>query len=90
MVTACHDGYAEGYTGCSQHVTSSMKFNWETSRSATDGVDTSAAHAAAKDEYNNLRLPVIDLVTSALQHENYVDQLKEVFRMKRRLQIMKT
>ncbi|MFS7912100.1 hypothetical protein Hanom_Chr02g00125901 [Helianthus anomalus] len=53
-------------------------------------VDTSAAHAAAKDEYNNLRLPVIDLVTSALQHENYVDQLKEVFRMKRRLQIMKT
>ncbi|MFS7929914.1 hypothetical protein Hanom_Chr04g00338001 [Helianthus anomalus] len=78
MVTVRHDGYAQGYAECSQHVTNALKVNWDTSRSATSGVDTNAAFAA-KEEYNNLRLLVMDLVTDALQHENYVDQLKEVF-----------
>ncbi|KAJ0699993.1 hypothetical protein HanOQP8_Chr10g0362491 [Helianthus annuus] len=79
MVTARHDGNAQGYAECFQHVTNALKVNWDTSRSATSGVDTNAAFAAAKEEYNNLRLPVMDLVTDALQHENFVDQLKEIF-----------
>ncbi|MFS8019413.1 hypothetical protein Hanom_Chr15g01403491 [Helianthus anomalus] len=41
--------------------------DWDTSRSATHGVDTEAAHAAAKNEYNTLHLHVMDLVTVALQ-----------------------
>ncbi|XP_021985627.1 titin homolog [Helianthus annuus] len=62
-----------------KHITNALRVNWDTSRSATCGVDTGAAHAAAKEEYNNLRLPVMDLVTTALQSEKFVDQLKEIF-----------
>ncbi|MFS8002587.1 hypothetical protein Hanom_Chr13g01203791 [Helianthus anomalus] len=47
--------------------------------SATHGVNTEAAHAAAKTEYNNLHPPVMDLVTAALQADDFVAQLKEVF-----------
>ncbi|MFS8023283.1 hypothetical protein Hanom_Chr16g01449671 [Helianthus anomalus] len=68
-----------GIINCSQHVTNALKVNWDTSRSATSGVNTGAAHATAKEEYNHLHLPVTELVTDALQHENFVDRLKEVF-----------
>ncbi|KAJ0771607.1 hypothetical protein HanPI659440_Chr07g0271021 [Helianthus annuus] len=79
MVTARHDGYAQGYAECTQQVTNALRVNWDTSRSATRGVDTGAAHAAAKEEYNNLHLSVMDLLTTTLQSENFVDQLKEIF-----------
>ncbi|KAJ0699338.1 hypothetical protein HanRHA438_Chr10g0438841 [Helianthus annuus] len=84
MMTARHDGYAQGYVECSLHVTNALKVDWDTSRSATCWIDTNAAFAAAKKEYNNLRVPVMDLVTDALQQENYVDRLKESFQMKQR------
>ncbi|KAM0040508.1 hypothetical protein Hdeb2414_s0012g00394781 [Helianthus debilis subsp. tardiflorus] len=79
MVTARNDGYTQGYPECTQHVTYALRVNWDTSRFATCGVDTGVVHAAAKEEYNNLRLPVMDLVTTPLQSENFVDQLKEIF-----------
>ncbi|KAF5767669.1 hypothetical protein HanPI659440_Chr14g0529871 [Helianthus annuus] len=79
MVTARNDGYAQGYVECTQHVTSALKVDWDTRRSATCGVDTGADHAVAKAEYNNLRLPVMDLVTTALQSEDFVNQLKEIY-----------
>ncbi|MFS7929397.1 hypothetical protein Hanom_Chr04g00332051 [Helianthus anomalus] len=78
MVTARNDGYAQGYAECTQQVTSALKGDWDASRSATRGVDTGAEHAAAKAEYNNLRLPVMELVTTALQYEDFVNQLKEI------------
>ncbi|MFS7946036.1 hypothetical protein Hanom_Chr06g00531291 [Helianthus anomalus] len=91
MVTARNDGYTQGYAECTQHVTNDLRVNWDTSKSATCGVDTSVTHAAAKEEYNNLHLPVIDLVTIALKSENFVDQLKEIFfLMKRMLQMRGT
>ncbi|KAF5806715.1 hypothetical protein HanRHA438_Chr05g0233851 [Helianthus annuus] len=79
MVTARHDGYAQGYAECSQHFTVALKVNWDTSWCATSGVDTNAAFAAAMEGFNNFRIPVMYLVTDARQHYNYVDQLKEVF-----------
>ncbi|KAJ0799876.1 hypothetical protein HanPI659440_Chr03g0096451 [Helianthus annuus] len=79
MVTARSDGYTQGYEECSQHVTNALRVDWDTSRSATRRVDTGAGHAAAKAEYNNLRLPVMDLVTTALQSGDFVNQLKEIF-----------
>ncbi|KAJ0715833.1 hypothetical protein HanPI659440_Chr13g0505941 [Helianthus annuus] len=79
MVTARNDGYAQGYAECTHHVTSSLKVDWDTSKSATHGVDTGAEHAAVKEGYNNLRLPVMDLVTTALQSEDCVHQLKKIF-----------
>ncbi|KAF5765990.1 hypothetical protein HanRHA438_Chr15g0722271 [Helianthus annuus] len=79
MVTVRNDGYVRGYAECAHHVTNALKVDWDTSKSATCGVDTGAEHAAAKEEYNNLHLPVMDLVTAALQSDNFVAQLKEVF-----------
>ncbi|KAJ0525049.1 hypothetical protein HanHA300_Chr09g0307551 [Helianthus annuus] len=79
LVTARNDGYAQGYAKCTQHVTNALKVDWDTRRSAMHGVYTEAAHAAAKNEYNNLRLPVMDLITAALQADDFVAQLKEVF-----------
>ncbi|KAJ0746656.1 hypothetical protein HanOQP8_Chr05g0180441 [Helianthus annuus] len=66
MVTVHSGGNTQGYTECTQHVNDALKVDWDNSRSFTRGVDTGAAHAAAKIEYNNLRLPVMDLVTAAL------------------------
>ncbi|MFS7985902.1 hypothetical protein Hanom_Chr11g01004141 [Helianthus anomalus] len=79
LVTARNDGYAQGYTECTQHVNNALRVNWDTSRSATHGVDTEAALVAAMTEYNNLHLPVMDLVTVALHADDFVAQLKEVF-----------
>ncbi|KAJ0434387.1 hypothetical protein HanOQP8_Chr17g0666901 [Helianthus annuus] len=79
LVAARNDGYAQGYTKCTQHVVNALKVDWDTSRSATHGVDTDAALAAAKAQYNTLQLPVMDLVTVALQSEDFVTQLREVF-----------
>ncbi|KAM0027684.1 hypothetical protein Hdeb2414_s0019g00543041 [Helianthus debilis subsp. tardiflorus] len=79
LITTRNDGYAQGYTECTQYVTNVLKVDWDTSKSATYEVDTEASHAAAKAEYNTLHLPVMNLVTAALQSDNFVVQLKEVF-----------
>ncbi|MFS7953496.1 hypothetical protein Hanom_Chr07g00619401 [Helianthus anomalus] len=47
-----------------------LKVDWNDRRSATYGVDTGAAHAAAKTEYNNWRLSVLDLVVVALESDD--------------------
>ncbi|MFS7949172.1 hypothetical protein Hanom_Chr06g00568431 [Helianthus anomalus] len=72
-------GYTQGYAECTQHVNDALKVDWDTRGSAMHGVDTEVAHVAAKTEYNNLHLPVMDLVTTALQSDEFVAQLKEVF-----------
>ncbi|KAJ0959129.1 hypothetical protein HanPSC8_Chr00c463g0808681 [Helianthus annuus] len=79
MVTARNDGYTQGYTECTKHVNNALKVDLNDSRSATYGVDTGTAHAAAKTEYKNLRLPVMDLVVAALESDDFVAQLKEEF-----------
>ncbi|MFS7988052.1 hypothetical protein Hanom_Chr11g01029981 [Helianthus anomalus] len=79
LVAARNDGYAQGYAEFSHYVVNALKVDWDTSRSATHGVDTEGALAAAKTQFNTLQLPVMDLITVALQSENYVMQLREVF-----------
>ncbi|MFS7902029.1 hypothetical protein Hanom_Chr01g00006491 [Helianthus anomalus] len=73
------DGYAQGYAECSRHVVNSLKVDWDTSKSATHGVNADVALAAAKTYFNNLQLPVMDLINVALQSEDHVAQLKEIF-----------
>ncbi|MFS7905768.1 hypothetical protein Hanom_Chr01g00051541 [Helianthus anomalus] len=48
-------------------------------KSATHGVNTDAALAAMKTEFNNSQLPVMDRINVALQFEDHVAQLKEIF-----------
>ncbi|KAJ0714915.1 hypothetical protein HanPI659440_Chr13g0494811 [Helianthus annuus] len=78
MVTLRNDGYTQGYAECTQHVTDALRVDWDNSRSATRRVDTGATHAAAKAKYNNLHLSVMDLVTAALQSDDFVAQLKDI------------
>ncbi|KAF5771953.1 hypothetical protein HanRHA438_Chr13g0582241 [Helianthus annuus] len=54
LVAAQNDGYAQGYTECSHHVVNALKVDWDTSMSATHGVNTEAALAAAKTQFNTL------------------------------------
>ncbi|KAJ0725202.1 hypothetical protein HanPI659440_Chr12g0456131 [Helianthus annuus] len=79
LVAARNDGYAHGYAECSHHVVNALKVDWDTSKSATHGVNTDVALAVAKTEFNNLQLPVMDLINVALQSEDHVAQLKEIF-----------
>ncbi|KAM0004185.1 hypothetical protein Hdeb2414_s0008g00273791 [Helianthus debilis subsp. tardiflorus] len=79
LVAARNDGYAQGYSECSQHVVSALKVDWDTSRSATHGADTEAALSATNTQFNTLQLPVMDFVTAALQSEEFVTRLREVF-----------
>ncbi|XP_022013710.1 plasminogen-binding group A streptococcal M-like protein PAM [Helianthus annuus] len=75
VVAARRDGYAE----CSQHVNSALKVTWDDSKSAAFGVDTAAALASLKAEFNNLQLPVMELINVALQSDDPITQLKEIF-----------
>ncbi|KAJ0702453.1 hypothetical protein HanPI659440_Chr14g0529691 [Helianthus annuus] len=79
VVVARRDGYAQGYAECSHHVNSALKVNWDNSKSATSGVDTGAALAALKTKFDNLQLPVMDLINVALQSDDHVAQLREIF-----------
>ncbi|KAJ0718883.1 hypothetical protein HanPSC8_Chr08g0323511 [Helianthus annuus] len=53
--------------------------DWDTSKSATHGVNTETALTAVKTQFNNLQLPVMDLIIVALESEDHVAQLKEIF-----------
>ncbi|MFS7997451.1 hypothetical protein Hanom_Chr12g01141961 [Helianthus anomalus] len=79
LVAARSDEYAQGHTECTQQVVTTLKVDWDTSRSATHGVDIDAALATAKAQYNTLQLLVMDLVTVTLQSEDFVTRLREVF-----------
>ncbi|KAM0040373.1 hypothetical protein Hdeb2414_s0012g00393061 [Helianthus debilis subsp. tardiflorus] len=48
VVAARNDGYAQGYAECSHHAVNALKVDWDTSRSATHGVNTGAALVAMK------------------------------------------
>ncbi|KAF5784960.1 hypothetical protein HanXRQr2_Chr10g0422961 [Helianthus annuus] len=59
IVVARRDGYAQGYAECSHHVTNALKVDWDTSKSATHGVDTDVALAALKTETCNFLLWIL-------------------------------
>ncbi|KAJ0545770.1 hypothetical protein HanIR_Chr08g0353451 [Helianthus annuus] len=79
VVAARRDGYAQGYAECSHHVNDALKVSWDGSKAATFGVNTAAALASMKTEFNNLQLPVMELINVALQSDDHVAQLKEIF-----------
>ena len=79
MVTARSDGYAQGYEECANHVSHALKVKWYTTRSAVHGMDTNAAYAAAKANYDQLQIPVLSLIDNVLPHQDFVERLKEIF-----------
>ncbi|MFS7979482.1 hypothetical protein Hanom_Chr10g00927811 [Helianthus anomalus] len=79
LVAAQNDGYAQGYAECSYHVVNTLKVDWDTSKSATHGVDTETALVAANTRFNTLLLLVMDLINAALHSEGFMTRLREAF-----------
>ncbi|MFS7924605.1 hypothetical protein Hanom_Chr03g00274591 [Helianthus anomalus] len=78
MIAARSDGYTQGYYECAHHVVNELKVKWDTSRSATHGIDTDTAYIKAKRAYERLKLPVMEQVNEALHHEDFVNRLKTI------------
>ena len=79
MVTARNDGYAHGYAECVAHVSRALDVTWDNTRAETYGVNTAAAHATAKEEYNKLQIHILSLIEGALPEEDFVEKLKDIF-----------
>ncbi|MFS7956635.1 hypothetical protein Hanom_Chr07g00656871 [Helianthus anomalus] len=79
LVVARNDGYAQGYAECSHDVANALKVDWDNIKSATHGVNTEAALAAAKTQFNTLQLSVMDLINVALHSEEFMMRLREIF-----------
>ncbi|KAJ0614313.1 hypothetical protein HanIR_Chr02g0061041 [Helianthus annuus] len=70
-------GHRGGYLECTQHVEEALKQHFGTRhRSVTDQADEMLAKA--KEVYDHLSLPVMELVMEALKHEDYVARLKSI------------
>ncbi|KAJ0715946.1 hypothetical protein HanPI659440_Chr13g0507201 [Helianthus annuus] len=48
LVAARNAGYAQGYAECSHHVVNALMVDWDTSKSATHGVDTEGSARTPK------------------------------------------
>ncbi|MFS7945333.1 hypothetical protein Hanom_Chr06g00523061 [Helianthus anomalus] len=55
------------------------KVEWDERYSKMQGRETQTELSITKEAYNNLRLPVVDLVKEALQHDDFMDRLKVIF-----------
>ncbi|MFS7978607.1 hypothetical protein Hanom_Chr10g00917421 [Helianthus anomalus] len=67
-----------GYVECTTHVEIAFDTQWGTrhylvNEQAEEGL------CKAEENYDNLSLPVMDLVFEALKHEDYVARLKAIF-----------
>ncbi|MFS7911577.1 hypothetical protein Hanom_Chr02g00119781 [Helianthus anomalus] len=72
---ACAVGHHGGYLKCAQHVEEALPQHFGTRHySVTDQAD----ETQAEDVYDHLSLPVMELVTDALKHDDYVTRLKSI------------
>ncbi|MFS8003162.1 hypothetical protein Hanom_Chr13g01210661 [Helianthus anomalus] len=70
-------GYRGGYLECAQHVEGAFGQQFDTHHcSVTDQADSMLSRA--KEVYDHLSLPVMDLVTDALKHDDRRAQLKSI------------
>ncbi|MFS7927811.1 hypothetical protein Hanom_Chr04g00313501 [Helianthus anomalus] len=70
-------GHRGGYLECAQHIEEAFEQEFDVSHcSVTDQADV--ALARAEGVYNHLSLPVMDLVTEALKHDDWCSRLKTI------------
>ncbi|MFS7946247.1 hypothetical protein Hanom_Chr06g00533771 [Helianthus anomalus] len=67
-----------GYVECTQHVEEALKQHFGM-RHCSVSDQAEEMLVKAEDTYDNLSISVMDLVTDALKHENYVTRLKSIF-----------
>ncbi|MFS7977631.1 hypothetical protein Hanom_Chr10g00906271 [Helianthus anomalus] len=78
LIDASHvAGHHGGYLECAHHVEEVFGQEFDISHcSVTDQAD--ATLACAEEVYDHLSLPVMDLVTEALKHDDWCAQLKTI------------
>ncbi|KAJ0499671.1 hypothetical protein HanPSC8_Chr13g0592231 [Helianthus annuus] len=70
-------GHRSGYLECAQHVEEVIGQLFGTRHcSVTDQADAMLSHA--EEVYDHLSLPVMELVTNALKHDDYVARQKSI------------
>ncbi|KAJ0791466.1 hypothetical protein HanOQP8_Chr01g0005851 [Helianthus annuus] len=71
-------GDRAGYLECTQHVETALKQHFGTRHfSVIDQAEDMLVKA--EEVYDNLSMPIIDLVTDALKHDDYVSRIKSIF-----------
>ncbi|MFS7912193.1 hypothetical protein Hanom_Chr02g00127031 [Helianthus anomalus] len=70
-------GHRGGYLECTQHVESALKQHFGT-RHCSVSNQVEDMWAKAEEVYDNLSLPVMELVTNALKHDDYMARLKSI------------
>ncbi|KAJ0561048.1 hypothetical protein HanHA300_Chr06g0218431 [Helianthus annuus] len=70
-------GHRSGYLECAQHVKEALGQQFGTRHcSVTD--QANEVRSRAEEVYDHLSLPVMELVTEALKHDDYVARLKSI------------
>ncbi|MFS7918549.1 hypothetical protein Hanom_Chr03g00202491 [Helianthus anomalus] len=71
-------GHCAGYLECATHVEEVTHTHWGTRHCfVNEWVEDGLRQA--EDNYDNLSLPILDQVTEALKHDDYVARLKAIF-----------
>ncbi|MFS7929079.1 hypothetical protein Hanom_Chr04g00328341 [Helianthus anomalus] len=65
---------------CVAHVGEALKVQWNEQYSAIYGKNTEGKFTSAQNTYDNIHLPVMDLVIEALKHDDFLDHLKLIFK----------
>ncbi|MFS7945100.1 hypothetical protein Hanom_Chr06g00519991 [Helianthus anomalus] len=71
-------GHRAGYMECAQHVETALKQHFGT-RHCSVNEKAEERLIKAEEVYDNLSLPIMDLVTDALKLDDYVARLKSIF-----------
>ncbi|KAJ0791742.1 hypothetical protein HanOQP8_Chr01g0009311 [Helianthus annuus] len=76
-------GHHEGYMECASHVKVALKMKWDTSRCFVNAeVEKGFAQAQKGIILSfSLSLPIMDLVSDALQHDDFVERLQAIFQV---------
>ncbi|MFS7938199.1 hypothetical protein Hanom_Chr05g00436581 [Helianthus anomalus] len=77
-VATRHMGHHEGYIKCASHIDVALLKKWNASHCSVNA-EVEKGFSQAQERYNTLSLPIMDLVSDALQHDDYVKQLKAIF-----------
>ncbi|KAJ0452921.1 hypothetical protein HanHA300_Chr15g0584501 [Helianthus annuus] len=72
---SCHRA---GYLECAKHVEEALHQHFGLRRcSAGEGVEDELRRA--EENYNSLYIPVLDVITEALKHDDYIPRLRSFF-----------
>ncbi|KAJ0436748.1 hypothetical protein HanHA300_Chr16g0594181 [Helianthus annuus] len=85
-VASRHAGHREGYVKCASHVETVFDVQWGTQHCSVKE-QAEEGLRKAEENHDNLSLPIMDLVSEALKHDDYVTCLKAIFEPPKTLEL---